>query len=66
MSFRCEGTGCKKVGSTPNRVVTKKRLHKHMGWKEIDGQMVYVQVGEGTQIVEEKNLCNDCTAKVQV
>lgn len=60
MSFRCEG--CKKLGHKPRIVTTQTRRHEHVELRPDGdyGKMVAVIVGVGTQIVQQKKLCDNC------
>ena len=61
MSFRCQNEKCRKVGQNPHRVVTKTRTAEHVELRGGEyGKKVPMIVGVGEQIVEEKNLCDNC------
>jgi hypothetical protein len=60
MSFKCGS--CKRTGKKPHRIVIKKRSFDHFEPQfndELD-KVVPTFMGHGDQIVEEKNLCDQC------
>jgi len=59
MSFRCEG--CNKSSHKPRIVTTKTRQCEHVELREGEyGALVPMIVGSGTQIVQQKKLCDKC------
>lgn len=62
MSFRCEG--CKNTAHKPRIITTKTRMHEHteVRYDERNDRVVDVVMGVGTQIVEQKKLCNNCVS----
>lgn len=64
MSFRCQNGTCNKVDHKPHRVVTQTRMVEHVQLREGElGKMVPMIVGVGSQIVQEKLMCDDCAPK---